>query len=131
VPTIDAALRGFAERSGLKLGQVAQPLRAALTGSTVSPGGAGARGVAGADRRGVGLRSISRLTDAPWWLRFSPPSAGPLRGAGSAAPAGRGSPPARAGPDVEDGEAGLHRRRQSRGRHAGQLVIRQPPSQAG
>nr|WP_294555403.1 glutamate--tRNA ligase [uncultured Rhodopila sp.] len=38
VPAIDAALRGFAERSGLKLGQVAQPLRAALTGSTVSPG---------------------------------------------------------------------------------------------
>jgi glutamyl-tRNA synthetase len=38
VPSIDAALRGFAERTGLKLGQVAQPLRAALTGSTVSPG---------------------------------------------------------------------------------------------
>jgi glutamyl-tRNA synthetase len=38
VPAIDAALRRFAERSGLKLGQVAQPLRAALTGSTVSPG---------------------------------------------------------------------------------------------
>jgi glutamyl-tRNA synthetase len=38
VPAIDAALRSFAERSGLKLGQVAQPLRAALTGSTVSPG---------------------------------------------------------------------------------------------
>jgi glutamyl-tRNA synthetase len=38
VAGIDAALRGFAERSGLKLGQVAQPLRAALTGSTVSPG---------------------------------------------------------------------------------------------
>jgi glutamyl-tRNA synthetase len=38
VAAIDAALRGFAERSGLKLGQVAQPLRAALTGSTVSPG---------------------------------------------------------------------------------------------
>jgi len=35
---IDAALRGFAERSGLKLGHVAQPLRAALTGSMVSPG---------------------------------------------------------------------------------------------
>ena len=35
---IDAALRGFAERNGRKLGQVAQPLRAALTGSTVSPG---------------------------------------------------------------------------------------------
>jgi glutamyl-tRNA synthetase len=38
VAAIDAALRGFADRTGLKLGQVAQPLRAALTGSTVSPG---------------------------------------------------------------------------------------------
>jgi glutamyl-tRNA synthetase len=38
LPAIDAALRGFAERHGVKLGQVAQPLRAALTGSTVSPG---------------------------------------------------------------------------------------------
>lgn len=38
VPGLDAALRGFAERTGRKLGQVAQPLRAALTGSTVSPG---------------------------------------------------------------------------------------------
>jgi len=37
-PTIDAALRAFAESSGRKLGQVAQPLRAALTGSTASPG---------------------------------------------------------------------------------------------
>ena len=35
---LDAALRSFAERTGRKLGQVAQPLRAALTGSTVSPG---------------------------------------------------------------------------------------------
>ena len=35
---VDAALRGYAERTGRKLGQVAQPLRAALTGSTVSPG---------------------------------------------------------------------------------------------
>jgi glutamyl-tRNA synthetase len=35
---LDGALRGFAERTGRKLGQVAQPLRAALTGSTVSPG---------------------------------------------------------------------------------------------
>jgi glutamyl-tRNA synthetase len=38
IPAIDGALRGFAERSGLTLGQVAQPLRAALTGSSVSPG---------------------------------------------------------------------------------------------
>ena len=35
---IDAALRAFAEATGRKLGQVAQPLRAALTGSTASPG---------------------------------------------------------------------------------------------
>ncbi len=35
---VDAALRVYAERTGRKLGSVAQPLRAALTGSTVSPG---------------------------------------------------------------------------------------------
>ncbi|MCQ8279498.1 glutamate--tRNA ligase [Acetobacteraceae bacterium KSS8] len=35
---IDAALRQFAEQQGRKLGQVAQPLRAALTGSSMSPG---------------------------------------------------------------------------------------------
>ncbi len=37
-PAIDAALRDFAERGGRELRQVAQPLRAALTGSTTSPG---------------------------------------------------------------------------------------------
>ncbi len=37
-PAIDVALRTFAETTGRKLGQVAQPLRAALTGSTASPG---------------------------------------------------------------------------------------------
>jgi glutamyl-tRNA synthetase len=36
--TLDATLRAFAEQTGRKLGQVAQPLRAALTGSTASPG---------------------------------------------------------------------------------------------
>jgi glutamyl-tRNA synthetase len=35
---VDAALRAFAEAEGKKLGQIAQPLRAALTGSTMSPG---------------------------------------------------------------------------------------------
>jgi glutamyl-tRNA synthetase len=34
---IDATLRVFAEETGRKLGQVAQPLRAALTGTTTSP----------------------------------------------------------------------------------------------
>ena len=35
---IETAVRGFADASGVKLGQVAQPLRASLAGSTVSPG---------------------------------------------------------------------------------------------
>jgi len=38
VDAIDAGARAFAEARGLKLGKVAQPLRAALTGRTVSPG---------------------------------------------------------------------------------------------
>jgi glutamyl-tRNA synthetase len=35
--TLEGLVRGYAEKSGLKLGAAAQPLRAALTGSTVSP----------------------------------------------------------------------------------------------
>jgi len=35
--TVEGIVRSFAERSGLKLGAVAQPLRAALTGRTTSP----------------------------------------------------------------------------------------------
>ena len=35
---LDAAARHFAEQNGLKLGAVAQPLRAALTGRSTSPG---------------------------------------------------------------------------------------------
>ena len=34
---IEAAVRAFAEREGVKLGAVAQPMRAALTGSASSP----------------------------------------------------------------------------------------------
>jgi glutamyl-tRNA synthetase len=37
-PSLDAALRAFAEHTGRKLGAIAQPLRGALTGSTTSPG---------------------------------------------------------------------------------------------
>jgi glutamyl-tRNA synthetase len=36
-PGLEAAARAFAEEKGLKLGQVAQPLRAALTGKASSP----------------------------------------------------------------------------------------------
>ncbi|MFP3920225.1 MAG: glutamate--tRNA ligase [Dichotomicrobium sp.] len=35
---LEAAARAYAEEHGVKLGQIAQPLRAALTGRTVSPG---------------------------------------------------------------------------------------------
>ena len=37
-PSLDGAIRGYAERHGKKLGQVAQAVRAALTGTTTSPG---------------------------------------------------------------------------------------------
>ena len=36
-PALEAAARAFAEAKGLKLGEVAQPLRAALTGKAASP----------------------------------------------------------------------------------------------
>jgi glutamyl-tRNA synthetase len=36
--TLEAALRDFAGAQGIKLGAIAQPLRAALTGSLASPG---------------------------------------------------------------------------------------------
>ena len=36
--TTEAAMRAFADQNGLKFGAVAQPLRAALTGRTTSPG---------------------------------------------------------------------------------------------
>lgn len=38
VPSLEAVVRDHAEKEGLKLGKVAQPLRAALTGRTTSPG---------------------------------------------------------------------------------------------
>jgi glutamyl-tRNA synthetase len=38
VENTEAAVRAFAEANNLKLGAVAQPLRAALTGRTTSPG---------------------------------------------------------------------------------------------
>jgi glutamyl-tRNA synthetase len=38
VPALEAVVRAYAEETGAKLGAVAQPLRAALTGHTTSPG---------------------------------------------------------------------------------------------
>lgn len=38
IDSIERTIRSFAEKDDLKLGKIAQPLRAALTGSTASPG---------------------------------------------------------------------------------------------
>ena len=72
-PALDAALRAFAERAGKKLGQVAQPLRAALTGSTASPGidatlvALGRDGSTGAHCRGDRVRKhLARKPGCAW-----------------------------------------------------------------
>ncbi|MDE2030386.1 MAG: glutamate--tRNA ligase, partial [Alphaproteobacteria bacterium] len=48
-PEIENLFRAYAEEKGIKLGAVAQPLRAALTGSTVSPPIFGVAGLLGKD----------------------------------------------------------------------------------
>jgi glutamyl-tRNA synthetase len=55
---LEAALRDFAERDGSKLGAVAQPLRAALTGSLASPGIFEVMEVLGRDE------TLARIADA-------------------------------------------------------------------
>ena len=55
---LEAALRDFATAKGLKLGDVAQPLRAALTGSLASPGIFEVMAVLGREE------SLARLADA-------------------------------------------------------------------
>ena len=57
-PALEAVVRGHAERAGLGLGKVAQPLRAALTGRTVSPPVFDVMAVFGREE------SLARLTDA-------------------------------------------------------------------
>jgi glutamyl-tRNA synthetase len=57
VPAIDSAIRALAEARGLKLGKVAQPLRVALTGRTVSPGVFEVMVLIGRDE------TLARLTD--------------------------------------------------------------------
>ena len=62
-------MRAYAERAGVKLGAVAQPLRAALTGRTTSPGIFDVLAVLGKDEslarhrrsgRGAGLTRVRR-----------------------------------------------------------------------
>jgi glutamyl-tRNA synthetase len=55
--TTEAAVRAFSERAGLKLGAIAQPLRAALTGRTTSPGIFEVLSVLGKDE------TLARLSD--------------------------------------------------------------------
>lgn len=86
-----SAVRAFAERAGAKLGNVAQPLRAALTGSSVSPGifevmEIRAHGDARTDRRrgagGFDDRRASRHLiggTPPTILRPTPPRQRPRR----------------------------------------------------
>ena len=54
---IEGAVRAFAEEKDLKLGKVAQPLRAALTGTTTSPGIFDVLAVLGRDE------SLARIKD--------------------------------------------------------------------
>ncbi|MBT6094161.1 MAG: glutamate--tRNA ligase [Rhodospirillaceae bacterium] len=56
--SLDACVRAFTEEAGIKMGQVAQPLRAALTGTTVSPGVFEVLAVFGRDE------ALGRLDDA-------------------------------------------------------------------
>src|SRR5437763_7317177 len=55
----EAAVRAFAERSGAKLGAIAQPLRVALTGRTTSPGIFDVLAVLGKAER------LTRIADQP------------------------------------------------------------------
>lgn len=57
IAPLEAAVRGFAEEQGLKLGQAAQPLRAALTGRAMSPGLFDVMAVLGRDE------TLARLAD--------------------------------------------------------------------
>ena len=60
---VEATVRALAEEAGVKLGALAQPLRAALTGSNVSPGIFEVAAVLGRDE------SLGRLADAITWAR--------------------------------------------------------------
>jgi glutamyl-tRNA synthetase len=62
---LNETLRAFAERVGRKLGQVAQPLRAALTGSTISPGIDATMAALGRDEVLARIKAAVELTLTP------------------------------------------------------------------
>ncbi|MCW5748585.1 MAG: glutamate--tRNA ligase [Alphaproteobacteria bacterium] len=57
---LEASVKSFAETAGMKLGQVAQPVRVALTGSTVSPGIFEVLAILGREESLARLRSAAR-----------------------------------------------------------------------
>ena len=71
----EAAVRAFSERIGLKLGAVAQPLRAALTGRTTSPGIFEVLAVLGKDETMARLADLGRtvVLSVPRGNRFKRP----------------------------------------------------------
>ena len=61
--SLEAMVLGLAESAGLKLGQIAQPLRAALTGQATSPGVFEVMAALGRDA------TLARIDDALAWAR--------------------------------------------------------------
>ena len=59
---LEEAIKGFVGERGLKLGMIAQPMRAALTGSTVSPGIFDVLAVLGREESLARLRDQTRFT---------------------------------------------------------------------
>jgi glutamyl-tRNA synthetase len=62
---VEAVVRAFADRAGLKLGSVAQPLRAALTGKTTSPPIFDVLAVLGRDESLARLRDRTEAATTP------------------------------------------------------------------
>ncbi|MEM7043612.1 MAG: glutamate--tRNA ligase, partial [Pseudomonadota bacterium] len=62
--SIEELLRAAAEKADLKLGKLAQPLRAALTGSTASPGLFEVMAVLGREETILRLQDAATSTDA-------------------------------------------------------------------
>ena len=60
-PSLEAALRGFADSRGLKFGEIVHPMRLAVTGSTASPGIFEVLDLIGIEET---LRRISALAEA-------------------------------------------------------------------
>jgi glutamyl-tRNA synthetase len=64
-PAAQELAKQYAEKQGIKLGAIAQPLRAALSGSTVSPGVFDIMAVLGKDETLARLKEASLAPTAP------------------------------------------------------------------